>query len=152
MEELNWPVACHLNVASSLILPGGRKPDQQRSFILTVWKLARRPLLFTCVCVCVCVLLGEGPERAFGSPCHSVLGHCVCPFAAREEPQPPGHASAVLPCGREVISFSSVKETSLSERDPWRIAKPFLLTSVIRNGIMIVFFFFFFLLFSSSNK
>ena len=120
MEELNWPVACHLNAASSLILPGGRKPDQQRSFILSVWKLARGPLLFTCVsvCVCVCFAWGNGPERAFGSQCYSVLGHGVCPFAAREEPQPPGHASAMLSCGREVISFSSVKETSLSERDP----------------------------------
>ena len=73
MEELNWPVACHLNAASSLILPGGRKPDQQRSFILSVWKLARGPLLFTCVCVCV--LLGEmAPRGHLGANATAFLG------------------------------------------------------------------------------
>ena len=113
--------------------------------ILSVWKLARGPLLFVCVCVCVCVCFawGNGPEGAFGSQCFSVLRHPVCPFAACEEPQPPGRASTMLSCGREVISFSPMKETSVSERDPSRVAKHFLVTSVIRNGIMIGFFFFF---------
>ena len=63
--------------------------------ILSVWKLARGPLLFVCVCVCVCVCFawGNGPEGAVGkgSP---VVRVCVCVCVLLGAMAPRGHLAA----------------------------------------------------------
>lgn len=123
-----------LSVVSSLILTGGKKPDQQRSFILSVWQSGKSsPVVHLWVCVCFAWGNGSGRrEEGFWEPVLQCSWASCLPVCSTWGNL--GLLATPLGCcqvAREVGFFSSMKETSLSERNPSRTTKHFLLTSVI---------------------